>query len=458
MSKAAGTKFFMTESKNLTFSPLDGRYKRDLVWELSEEASLHFQLQVEGAWLEILGEEGLCPKLSSSEVAKILAGVTQEKIDVIERTTQHATRALVEAIAAEFKAAGKNDHARWVHVGLTSFDTVDTAQRLRLKSYVSKEFMPLLGELQKTLRKLAKTHAQQTQCGRTHGQWAVPTLFGLSFAEAHERLAKIATRLERDVSELAGKSSGAIGGYHASSLLFNEPLEIEKRFLAKLGLKSHYSSTQIVPPEDILSVAQSGFQAASVLAKLAEDLRHLARSEICEVQEGMAPGQVGSSTMPQKRNPWNFEHVCSLFKVLHSKLTLIELDLVTEHQRDLTNSASGRFYFEFFSTLHLMAKRLLKILPNIEVLPKKMEEHVTQAGSSIFAEAFYVLATKQGIPDAHSFVREASRESERSGKPLLEIAAAKKLVDSSLKIEQLREKILAGSRKKLSAIMSTWED
>lgn len=448
----------MSEKQKMTFSPLDGRYRNDLPWELSEEASLFFQLEVEKAWFKILIEKGLSPKISDADLNKVFSAVTQEKIDEIEKTTRHATRALVEAIANEFKAIGQVDAARWVHVGLTSFDTVDTAQRLRLRAYLEKAFQPALNSLKKTLRDLARKNKDTLQCGRTHGQWAVPTLFGLVFAKAHERISQIEVNFKKAAEALTGKSSGAIGGYHASGLLFENPIEIETEFLKKLNLRRHLSSTQILPPEDLLSVAQLTYQIGSVVAKLAEDLRHLSRSEIAEVAEGLAPGQVGSSTMPQKRNPWNFEHVCSLYKILLTKLQLLELDTISEHQRDLTNSASGRFYFEFFDVLHLMIVRLNKVLPGLEVFSDTMAAHVKKAGSSIFAEAFYVMATKKGVPDAHSYVREASREAEKRGVELFDVLKEKKLFDASTDLNSLRQVILQGSRQKIAAIMSSWED
>jgi adenylosuccinate lyase len=155
----------MSDKQKMTFSPLDGRYRNDLPWELSEEASLFFQLEVEKAWFKILIEKGLAPKISDSDLNKVFSAVTQEKIDEIEKTTRHATRALVEAIANEFKAIGQVEAARWVHVGLTSFDTVDTAQRLRLRAYMEKAFHPALESLKKTLRELARKNKDTLQCG-----------------------------------------------------------------------------------------------------------------------------------------------------------------------------------------------------------------------------------------------------------------------------------------------------
>ena len=293
--------------------------------------------------------------------------------------------------------------------------------------------------------------------GRTHGQWAVPTLFGLQFAEAHERLDKLENKLDQDLSELTGQASGAIGGYHASSLISQAPLALEKKYLDRLGLKPHYSSIQILPQEDLLSLANTCFCLSSVVAKVANDLRHLARSEIFEVVEGMGKGQVGSSTMPQKRNPWNLEHVCSLYKILQSRYQLLQIDSVTEHQRDLTNSASSRFYGEFFCFHYLMLKRLSKVLSNLQVNTAALAKNLTAAGTSVYAEAYYILGTTKGWEEAHDKVRKSSREAESSGQTLGEVLVAKNLLTAEeVDPQNLEQRILAGSRAKFAAISETW--
>jgi len=294
--------------------------------------------------------------------------------------------------------------------------------------------------------------------GRTHGQWAVPTLFGLVFAESLERIQDIESRLNAALSNLRGQSSGAIGGYHALGLLVKNPIQFETKFLKSLGLTPHLASTQILPPEDISSVASEVFHMMSVVAKLANDLRHLARSEISEIAEGMAPGQVGSSTMPQKRNPWNLEHVCSLNKVLASKLSLIQMDLITEHQRDLTNSASGRFYIEFFAVAYLMCKRLTRVLTRMEAYPERMNTHLKSAGSSVFAEAFYVLATKNGVSDAHHKIREASRLAEKTSQPLMEIALEQKLLPPGFSMKTLEDEVWKGPKQKMQSFVTLWHE
>jgi len=428
------------------FSPLDTRYKNLLPFSLSEQASLKFQLEVELQWLLQLMDEGICPKVDETKLSKVVLSVTQDEIDEFEKTTRHATRALVEAITAKLVAAEMVDVSKWVHVGLTSFDTVDTALRLRIKNYFNQDAFKSIDELVNNLQKVASDYKDLKQVGRTHGQWAVPTYFCLPFLEGKNRVINLIEDVKKELSGLCGQASGAIGGYHATSLLFADPVAVENKFLQKLNLKQHLSSIQIVPPEDIYHLAAKCFSLASVVAKVANDLRHLARSEIFEVMEGLAPGQVGSSTMPQKRNPWNLEHVCSLYKILQSKLNLIQIDLVTEHQRDLTNSASGRFYTEFFAIFHLMIIRLSKILKNLEVIPESLQRNLDAAGASVYAESYYIMASIKGLENAHSLVRESARQSEKSGKSLAEcLVSAGVLNNDEANPEKIEQKILVGS-------------
>ncbi len=436
------------------FSPLDTRYLEILPETLSEEFTLKSQIKVEAEWLLELSSRGFIKEpLTSETLSKALDGLSQDEVTEIERTTQHATRALVEAIAARLVKAGLKESAHWVHVGLTSFDTVDTASRWRLKEFMSRDFFPQLALLKKELIRRSELHAETPQVGRTHGQWAVPSLFGLLFTESLDRILDQEARIKSSVENLRGQSSGAIGGYHASSLLVDNPLELEKSFLGRLGLKPAYASSQILPPEDVVNLAQDLFVVGSVVAKLAGDLRHLARSEIAEIAEGMAPGQVGSSTMPQKRNPWNFEHICSLYKVLQTRLQLLQIDMVTEHQRDLTNSASGRFYIEFFSVLYLMLHRLNRVLPRMEVSEANMARNIESAGGSVFAEALYVGLTLHGVEDAHSKVREGAREAESKNLDLIEVLTQKKMLPADMTPDKIRSRILKGSQLKLKHVV-----
>jgi adenylosuccinate lyase len=129
---------------DFAYSPLDRRYKEALPQILSEEASFSFQIEIEGCWLKTLRDEKICPSFEDNTLDKILSSVSFHRVEEIEKRTQHATRALVEGIAEELEKNGKKELSQWVHVGLTSFDVVDTASRLRLKTYIQKDFLPLL--------------------------------------------------------------------------------------------------------------------------------------------------------------------------------------------------------------------------------------------------------------------------------------------------------------------------
>lgn len=441
------------------FSPLDNRYKKDLPKSLSEQAFLQAQIEVETVYLECLMEEGLVGEgVDATELTKILKSVSFSEIEAFEARTQHATRALVEALMDRLTKAGHAKAAEWVHVGITSFDTVDTAARLRLKNYFENDGFAIIKNLKNEISRLAKAHSATPQVGRTHGQWAVPSLLGLTFGEIFSRISDAETRLKIAVDDLRGQASGAVGAYQALGLLVKDPLSFEGRFLSRMRLKPALGSTQILPPEDIVRLASEMFLLCSPVAKLAMDLRHLARSEIAEIAEGLSPGQVGSSTMPQKRNPWNLEHVCSLYKVLQSKLWLIQSDILSEHQRDLTNSASGRFYAEFFCVAHLLLKRMSKVLSKIEIFPDRMQDHLNAAGDTVFAEALYVTLTKAGKSQAHDLVRETSRKIDSKNKSLVEILKTEGHLPKNFTLSELEESVSRGPKAKMSQLLGQIEE
>src|SRR5262249_61335345 len=150
-------------------------------------------------------------------------------------------------------------------------------------------------------------------------------------------------------ARLPGKLSGAVGAYNAVGLLTADPRALERRFLASLGLEARTSSTQIVESEGWSDLAHACLSALGVMANLADDMRHLQRTEIGEIAEAFASDQVGSSTMPHKRNPVSFENVKSIWKAMAPRIVTTYMDQISEHQRDLTNSASQRFLGEILA-------------------------------------------------------------------------------------------------------------
>jgi adenylosuccinate lyase len=206
-------------------------------------------------------------------------------------------------------------------------------------------------------------------------------------------------------------------------LLSTSPRALEKRFLKSLGLDPRPMSTQIVEPEPWTDLAHACITALGVMANLADDMRQLQRTEISEVAESFAADQVGSSTMPHKRNPVSFENVKSIWKAMAPRIITTYMDQISEHQRDLTNSASQRFLGEILAATTYAAGRLAESLENMRVDHDRLKTNLTMSRGAIAAEPLYVLLAKYGHPDAHEAVRKLTLEAERAGRSVLEVAA-----------------------------------
>jgi len=331
----------------------------------------------------------------------------------------HDVRALVNLIRAAVPA----DARRFVHLGATSMDIVDTANAWRYRECVDRVVLPRLGRLAARLITLAEEEAETAQAGRTHGQHAVPITFGFAIAEYVDRLGGRILLVRDAARALPGKLAGAVGAYNAPSLLSADPRALERRYLALLGLRPAGHSTQIVEPEGWADLAHALTTALGVMANLADDMRQLQRTEIAEIAEGFGAQQVGSSTMPQKRNPVSFENVKSIWKAYVPRIVTTYMDQISEHQRDLTNSASQRFGGELLAATAYAATRLESSLDGMHVDRDRMRANLGLSKGGVIAEALYVLLAKHGHPDAHEAVRRHTLEAERSGRPVLELAA-----------------------------------
>ncbi|MFO7848953.1 MAG: lyase family protein, partial [Spirochaetia bacterium] len=180
-------------------------------------------------------------------------------------------------------------------------------------------------------------------------------------------------------------------------------------------------SNQVVEPEYLLRMLLELNTAFGIIANLADDLRNLQRTELSEVQELFDSSQVGSSTMPQKRNPWNSEHVKSLWKTFAPRVMTFYMDQISEHQRDLTNSASQRFITDYIAGFTAAVNRMLRVVRTLRVDRERLQKNLEYTGDSILSEAAYVLLAREGVEDAHEVVRKCTLESERSGRSLREV-------------------------------------
>jgi adenylosuccinate lyase len=222
---------------------------------------------------------------------------------------------------------------------------------------------------------------------------------------------------------LPGKLSGAVGAYNAMGLLAStSPRALERRFLKSLGLDPRPMSTQIVEAEPWADLAHGCVTALGVMANMADDLRQLQRTEIGEIAESFAADQVGSSTMPHKRNPVSFENVKSIWKAIAPRMLTTYMDQISEHQRDLTNSASQRFLGEIIAATAYAAGRLAGSLDGMRVDRERLKANLAMSRGAIAAEPLYVILAKYGHPDAHEAVRRLTLEAERGSRSLLEVA------------------------------------
>ncbi|HLC60052.1 MAG TPA: lyase family protein [Candidatus Nanoarchaeia archaeon] len=419
-----------------TISPFDFRYygRNKGVFEklqpyLTESAFIKYALKVEAALTRILAKNKICPQKVADEVEKASKQVTPEEVYAEEDRIKHNIRALANSIRNRVSEEAKP----FVHFTSTSYDIIATADALRYKEFTNDVLIPELMKLELTLINLALREKSTIQIGRTHGQHAEPITFGFAVAQYVSRLGSSILKIRRSANNLRGKMAGAVGAYNASSLFFEEPIKFEEQVMNELGLKASPISTQIVEPEFLVDYQTSIVSAFGVIADLADDMRHLQRNEIGEVGEYFEAKQVGSSTMPQKRNPINFENVKSMWKAIMPRMMTAYMDQLSEHQRDLTNSASMRFIPEILAGFYVSIVRLDKVMSNIVVDKNNIQRNFNMNKHMIVAEPLYILLAANGHPDAHEYAREMTLKSQLEKVPLIELVKKDKSIQPYLK-------------------------
>lgn len=403
-----------------SIDPLDGRYFDPAIAAvLSERSRLKYQAEVEAGLARALADFGVCTSNVAEQIAAACHKVTVEAVAEEEATTKHDVKALVNAI----KANCSDEAKPYVHFGATSYDIVATALSLQLRAATNELVLPRLVELEKTLLNLTEKYAETVQVGRTHGQHAVPITFGFAMAEYVSRLGQNIQALQALAGELRGKFSGAVGAYNALSVFVDNPLEFEKKVLGYLQIEPAEYSTQIVPAENYVRLIDELAISAGIMANLGHDMRHLQRSEIAEVREAFEPGQTGSSTMAHKRNPWNFENVISMSKQVTAQIINANLNLPSEHQRDLTDSASARFYGLVFACVASMAARLNSVMSKLEVDEQNMQRNLAMSGGAIAAEPLYLLLEKYGHTSGHEASKALAHQALETNQSLYDVAS-----------------------------------
>ena len=449
--------YLVPEKINLfdAISPVDFRYygRNKKIFDklqpyLSESAFIKYALRVEHALAKALAKNNVCSEKIAQDIEKACKQVTPEQVYAEEDKIKHNIRALANCVRNKVSEEAKP----FVHFTATSYDIIATADALRYKDFANNVLVPEIVSLQSTLINLALREKETIQIGRTHGQHAEPITFGFAIAQYVSRLGNSILKIKKSANNLRGKMAGAVGAYNASSLFFKDPVDFEEQVLSELGIKPSPVSTQVVEPEFLTDVLNSVVSAFGVIANLADDMRHLQRSEIGEVGELFDAKQVGSSTMPQKRNPINFENVKSMWKEFMPRVMTMYMDQISEHQRDLTNSASMRFIPEIFAGFFASVVRLNKVMSKLVVDKNNMLRNFDMNKEMIVAEPLYILLAANGHTDAHEYVREMTIKSQLTKKSLIQLVKNDKSIQKYFKKFNSKQLEIINNPKKYNGI------
>ena len=347
------------------------------IW--SEQHKYECWLAVELAASEALADLGEVPS-EAAQALRAHAGFDLPRIQEIEREVKHDVIAFTTAVSEKMKVQGAGESSRWLHYGLTSNDVVDTAQALQIKNasaIISKDLEQLLA----ALRKLAFTHKDTVQMGRTHGMHAEPITFGLKVALWWDELARQKTRFTAAAEEMrVGKVSGAVGTFaHLSP-------EAEEKICARLGLKAAPISSQVLSRDLHANYLAVLAGVAASLEKIALEIRHLQRTEVREAEEPFAVGQKGSSAMPHKKNPITCEQICGLARLVRSNAQAGFENVALWHERDISHSSVERVILPDSTILidYLLAKSTW-LVEGLVVNVDRMKRNLASTKGLIFS-------------------------------------------------------------------------
>ena len=392
--------------------PLEFRYGRpEMKHIFDEETRLQKLLDVEAALAQAQAKVGSI-KQDHADIIKKTASIRFVKIERVREIDQkinHEITAVIRALSEQCGESGK-----FIHIGATSNDILDTAQALQIKDAM-KLLDADLESLKKALAKRAKEHRDTIMVGRTHGQFALPITFGLKLANYALEVQRHQQRLrECSARVLVGKMSGAVG---TGAGFGPKALDIQKEVMRELGLGVEEGPTQIVARDRLVEMMSVLANIATSMEKLATEVRNLQRGEIAEVSEFFDESvQVGSSTMAHKRNPVTAENICGLSRIVRGFMSPAYESAILWHERDLTNSSAERFYVPHsFILVDDMLAKADGLFAKLVVNSEQMMRNLAKAGSVIMAESIIMALVAKGMgrQEAHELIRKCSMESQR---------------------------------------------
>ena len=417
--------------------PIDtGRYGTpEMLKIFDEETRTQKLLDVEAALALAHAQVGNIPLKDAEKIAQMASTkyVKVERVKAIEKEIKHDIASLVRALSEQSGESGA-----YVHLGATSYDIVDTANALQLKDAIA-VLEKRLTEFKVILQKQALTHKDTVMIGRTHGQHALPITLGFKFAVWGYEVNRHIERLDECKKRVvAGKISGAVGtqaglGKHAP--------EIQALVMKRLGISAAEISTQIVQRDRYAELISIYAMVASSLENFATEIRELQRPEIAEIFESFeAKKQVGSSTMPHKQNPETCERVCGLARIVRSLNMPALEDMITWHERDLTQSSTERFVLpESSILLDYILSLMVNITANLRVDSQRMLANMSITEGRAMSESVMMALAKKGYnrQEAHELLRQLTIKSAVEKKPFKQTLQEDKVVSSLLSEKEI---------------------
>lgn len=394
----------------------------------SEENKFRTWLEVEIIVCEALAQQNKIPAHIPDEIREN-AKIDIERIKSIEKSTRHDVVAFLRSIAEQV-----GDSSRFVHMGLTSSDIVDTAQSI-LMVRAAKSLIRDVQEIITVLERLAIAHKNTLMVGRTHGIHAEPITLGLKFLLWREEMIRNKKRLEAAQETIAyGKISGAVGTY-----AHLDPW-VEAYVCERLGLKPAPVSSQILQRDRHAEYMAAIAVCGGTIDKIATEIRHLQRTEVRELEEPFAEDQTGSSAMPHKRNPVSCEQLSGLTRILRGNLLTALENMSLWHERDISHSSVERITIpDSAILLDYMLQKLSYILSKLHIYPERMKENLELTHGLIFSQRILLFLINKGLSreKAYDIVKRNAMTCWQTRKPLRDLLLADEEAKQIINVSEL---------------------
>ena len=399
-----------------------------VIWE--PENKFKIWLKIEILACEALAKKGEVPKSALKDI-QTKSCFNVERIDEIEREVKHDVIAFLTCVAENI-----GESARYMHMGMTSSDVLDTALAVQMKqsaTLILKELKAFKGVLEKQAKKYKLTPT----IGRSHGIHAEPLTFGLKIANWYEEVNRNIERLKRARQTISyGQISGAVGTFACI-----DP-DVEEYVCSRLGLKPAPVSSQVIQRDRHAEFFSTLAIIAGTIDKIATEIRHLQRTEVLEVEEFFSKGQKGSSAMPHKRNPIVSEQMSGLARVVRANAFAAMENIPLWHERDISHSSVERVIGPDSTILiHYMLKKMTKLMDGLIVYPENMMRNLEKTGGLIYSQSVLLALVRKGITreEAYKLVQKNAMQSWTTGKDFLKLLKKDKDIKKLLSVAEIDE-------------------